>query len=148
MTALKWIAILFCAPFVLIGAVYAVGTIGLYGYVGSAKTTAFVERDFQVGTTYQQGERNALVAACEKRFGKYDKGSHERKCDCWADKAEQLGSRFDRIAITALLDGNTHAVVGLGKSLVKSGISEEEVNTRTQNVTLRYNRVGLACLYL
>ena len=147
MAVLKWIIILVCAPFILIGGVYAVGTASLFAYVGSAKTTTFAERDFKVGAAYQQGERDALVAACKKRYGKYNNTPSEKKCDCWADKAEQLASRFDRIALTALLNGSTHTVVGLGKSLVKSGIPEEEVNERTQNVTIRYNRIGLACLY-
>jgi hypothetical protein len=147
MAVLKWIIILVCAPFILIGGVYAVGTASLFGYVGSAKTTTFAEADFNVGASYQHGEREALFAACKKRYGKYNSNPSEKKCDCWADKAEQVTSRFDRIAITALLNGSTHTVVGLGKSLVKSGIPEEEVNARTQNVTIRYNRIGLACLY-
>ncbi len=147
MAALKWIIILFCVPFILIGGVYAVGTFGLLAYVGSAKTAVFAERDFQVGAAYQPGDRESLVAACKKRFGKYDNNSYEKRCDCWANTAEHITSRFDRIAITALLNGSTHTVVGLGKGLVKSGIPEEEVNVRTQNVTIRYNRIGLACLY-
>lgn len=147
MAALKWIVILLCAPFILIGGIYAAGTIGLQAYVGLAPTTAFAERDFQVGAAYRPGEREALFAACKKRFGKYDGASHENKCNCWANKAEHIASHFDRVAITALLNGSTHTVVGLGKGLVKSGIPEEEVNTRTRNVTIRYNRLGLDCLF-
>ena len=147
MAALKWIIILFCAPFIAIGVIYTVGSFGLLAYVGSAKTTAFSERDFHVGTAYQPDERDALVAACIKRYSKNKDNLSARRCDCWANTAETIASRFDRIAITALLMGSTHTVVGLGKSLINSGIPEEEVNRRTQNVSIRYNRIGLTCLF-
>ena len=147
MKALKWIAIVLCAPFIAIGATYAVGSLGLLAYVGSARSVSFTERDFHVGSAYQPNERDELVAACIKRFGRNKDNASARRCDCWADTAETIASRFDRVAITALLSGSTHAVVGLGKSLINSGIPEDEVNARTQNVAVRYNRIGMTCQF-
>ena len=142
----RWMILLICAPFIAIGGIYAGSVFGPYAYVGSAKTAVLAERDFQVGTAYRLGEREALLAACNKKFGKIDKKLSEGKCACWADKAEVIASSFDRVVITAMLDGSLDYMVGLGKGLVKSGFTQEEVNARTQNTAISFNHIASACL--
>ncbi len=145
MTAVKWLFIIICAPIVAMAALYLFGTLGLIAYFYSAEATTFTPRDFSIGAVYKGDERAQFRAACVKRFNSKG-GPTERTCNCWTDTAENTASPFERIGVAALLGGNTHAVVGLGKSLVASGIREHDIERYLENIRVRYNRIGLACI--
>ena len=93
MKALKWIAIVLCAPFIAIGATYAVGSLGLLAY----------DRDHCL--TFRSRCHNGAAQR-----------EHARGC----------GPRQE-----------PHQFRNPGG----------EVNARTLNVAVRYNRIGMTCQF-
>jgi hypothetical protein len=137
MTVLKWVLIVFSVLFV-IGAAF-VG--GFFYWASGVPSVAVTEADLAVGGSYTPEERQALIDACTKRPEVKNKDS----CTCIADRAGSEASRFERLVLTATLEGSPTKVVAITKGLIASGVAEEKTKELQDKSKKRFENVMKAC---
>jgi hypothetical protein len=137
MTVLKWVLIVFSVLFVL-GALF-VG--GFFYWASGVPSVAVTEADLVVGGSYTPEERQALINACTSRAEVKNKDS----CTCIADRAGTESSRFERLVLTASLEGSPTKVVAVTKGLIASGVSEEKTQALEKDSEKRFESVMKTC---
>lgn len=137
MTLLKWILVIGGVLF-LAGAAAIVGIVYWASSVESVKVT---EADLAVGGSYPPEEREALIAACDKR----NVNKRPDSCTCIADKAGTDLSRFLRLILTASLEGSATGIVAITKGLMESGVPSEKVDAVEKESEQRFEALMQAC---
>lgn len=139
MAVLKWLLIIFGV--VLLAAVAVV--IGGYYWASTVESVKLTAADLDVGGPYPADERQALLDACQKSVK--TPGADENKCACIADKAGTEFSRFERLALTAGLEGSPTKIVALTKGLIDGGISKDKVDAMESGSKSRIDGLMKSC---
>ncbi len=137
MTLLKWILVIGGVLFLLAGAVF----IGIYYWADSVPSVKVTEADLAIGGSYPPEEREALLAACNKR----NVNKRPDSCTCIADKAGTDLSRFLRLVLTASLEGSATRIVAITKGLMESGVAPEKVDGVEKESEQRFEAMMKAC---
>lgn len=137
MTLLKWILVIGGVLFLLAGAAF----IGIYYWADSVPSVKVTEADLAIGGSYPPEEREALLAACNKR----NVNKRPDSCTCIADKAGTDLSRFLRLVLTASLEGSATRIVAITKGLMESGVAPEKVDGVEKESEQRFEAMMKAC---
>ncbi len=108
----------------------------------SVEVTAY---DLEPGTAYLPGERIELVEACMGSHSALSRTNAEDMCDCLADKAEDEGSRYDRVLLKVGFDPSLRAAAGLIHGLATSGLSRSQIREVGETATRRVSQIQSAC---
>jgi hypothetical protein len=139
MSVLKWLLVIFGVLFLAFIAV----VVGGYYWASSVESVKLDAADIKIGGAYPADERKALLDACNKneKVAPTEKGA----CTCIADKAGTDFSRFERLALTAGLEGSPTKIVALTKGLIDSGIPQTQVDDMQAGSKTRINDLMKAC---
>jgi uncharacterized membrane protein len=139
MSVLKWLLIIL-GVLVLFGVVAIVGTLYWASTVESVKLT---EADLQVGGAYPPEERQQVLDVCAKRRKPGQDG--DDRCVCIADRAGTDFSRFERLILTATLEGSPTKIVAITKGLIASGVSQEKSEALEKESEKRFEALMKTC---
>lgn len=137
MAVLKWVLIVGGVLF-LVGAAVVFGFIYWASTVESVKVT---EADLAVGGSYSPEERQALLDACNRRA----KSENKDSCTCIADRAGTDASRFERLILTATLEGSPTKIVAITKGLIDSGVPQEKSEALEKDSEKRFDSLMKVC---
>ena len=137
MAVLKWVLIVG-------GVLFLIGAAVVFGFIYWASTVESVqvtEADLAVGGSYPPEERQMLLDACNRRA----KAKGKDSCTCIADRAGSESSRFERLILTATLDGSPTKIVAITKGLIASGVSQEKSEALEKDSEKRFDALMKAC---
>lgn len=139
MTVLKWLLIIFGVLFLA----FMAGLIGTYYWASTVESEKLTAADLEIGGSYPPEERQALLGACEHSV----KGSKTdpNACTCITDKAGSEFSRFERLALTAGLEGSPTKIVALTKGLIGGGIAQDKVEAMEKGSKERIDGLMKSC---
>lgn len=137
MIVLKWVLIVFSVVFVIGAAIVG----GFFYWASGVPGVEVTEADLAVGGSYPPEERQAIIDACNKRPEVKNKDS----CTCIADRAGTEASRFERLVLTATLEGSPTKVVAITKGLIAGGVAEEKTKVLEDESKKRFETVMKAC---
>ena len=139
MTVLKWVLVIFGVLFLAVAAIL----FGAYFWASSIDSVRISTEDLEVGGSYPDDERQALLNACKaKRSGT---GDAETVCNCIADRAGTEFSRFERLILTASFEGSPTKIVALTKGLLDSGVPEPRLEEMEQQSNQRTQKLLSSC---
>ena len=139
MTVLKWLLIIFGVLFIAFMAV----VIGGYYWASTVESVKLTAADLEVGGPYPPEERQALLGACQKSA--HGSATDPNACTCIADKAGSEFSRFERLALTAGLEGSPTKIVALTKGLIEGGIAQDKVDAMEKGSKERIDGLLKTC---
>ncbi len=137
MTLLKWVLVIFTVLFAA-GAI-AVGV--LIYWAGTIDSVPVAAADIETGGSYPEPERQALLAACEQR----NVTKAPDTCTCLTDRAGTELSRYERLILTAGLDGSPSKVVALSKGLMVSGVPADRIKSVDEDAQRRVTAIMHEC---
>ena len=99
--------------------------LGFFAYRWAAKIEpmAMTAADLDKGGNFSAEEKSAFTAACTSRVKK----DADKTCGCLADKAATEFSRFERLTMTASLEGSPAKMVAIGKGLIDAGVPKDKL---------------------
>lgn len=137
MTLLKWVLVIGGVLFLAAGASF----IGVLYWASSVESVKVTEADLAIGGSYPPEEKEALIAACNKR----NVNKRPDSCTCIADKAGTDLSRFLRLIFAASLEGSATRIVAITKGLMESGVAPDKVNAVEKESEQRFEALMQAC---
>ena len=139
MTVLKWLLIIFGVVF--LAAIAAL--VGGYYWASTVESVKLTAADLEIGGSYPPEERQALLGACEKSV--QGSKTDANACTCIAEKAGSEFSRFERLALTAGLEGSPTKIVALTKGLIEGGIAQDKVEAMEKGSKARIDGLLKSC---
>jgi hypothetical protein len=139
MAVLKWILI-------VAGVLFVIGAAAIFGFgywASNVESVKITEADLQVGGAYPPEERQQVLDVCTKKAKPGKEG--DDRCACIADRAGKELSRFERLVLTASLEGSPTRIVALTKGLMDTGLSEEKSQALEKDSEKRFESLLKAC---
>ena len=141
MSIIKWVLITAGGLFMLSIA----GCLGIAGYYGSASAEQLSLADLSAGSDFRPGERDTFVKGCKTGLSRNGASSRiDAMCECLADHGDSM-SRFERLTMTAALNGDVRQVIGLAKGIVKVGANQDEIENMRAGIDTRLKGVLQRC---
>lgn len=137
MTLLKWLLVIGGVLFLA----FIASIVGMVYWASGIEGVHVAQADLAVGGSYPAEERTALLDACAKR----NVTKREDSCTCVADRAGAEMSRYERLILTAGLEGSASKVVALSKGLMESGVPAERIKAVDKDAQQRVTAIMQAC---
>jgi hypothetical protein len=117
------------------------------GYVTSTPEVAMSKEDIKIGGNYPEMEKVALTTACKTAFGASPKVNAVTFCGCFATRAGEDMSRFERVLTTKVFEGDMRGIIGVTRGMMSTNMSAEDIEAmpKQTDVEARMRDVTEAC---